>query len=138
MTLIEADYSRYQTQLLTVRRIVFIDEQGVPEELEVDDADPISQHLLLFAKDQPVATGRLTPDGHIGRLAVLKSCRNRGYGSTILKKLEQLARSRNLTEVVLAAQVTALSFYQKRGYQACGSVFMDAGIEHLMMKKVLR
>ena len=136
-SLIEADYARYQQQILSIRAQVFIIEQGVPAELEVDEQDPLSRHLLLFEENTPVATGRLTPDGHIGRLAVLKPYRRKGYGSRIIKQLELIAAKNGLPQVALGAQIQALNFYKKLGYQVCSEIFMDAGIKHRMMKKAL-
>lgn len=130
-------FHQCRNELLGIRSKVFIEEQGVPEALEVDDQDPVSHHLLLFDAGQPVATGRLTPNGHIGRLAVLKPYRQRGHGATLLSQLEALAKTQGLSKVKLAAQLTALPFYQKRGYLPYGGIFMDAGIEHRMMKKEL-
>ncbi len=136
-SLIEADYARYQQQILSIRAQVFIIEQGVPVELEVDEQDPLSRHLLLFEEDTPIATGRLTPDGHIGRLAVLKPYRQKGYGSRIITHLEQLAVENGLSQVALGAQIQVINFYEKLGYQVCSEIFMDAGIKHRMMKKAL-
>jgi predicted GNAT family N-acyltransferase len=135
--LVEADFTLHQQQILAIRTQVFIIEQGVPEELEVDDFDPLSRHLLLFESSLPVATGRLTPDGHIGRIAVLKNYRRKGYASQIIAKLEALASHTGLHQVKLAAQLQALPFYEKLSYQSIGAVFMDAGIEHQLMQKLL-
>jgi len=136
-TLIEADYSHYRQQILYIREQVFIVEQKVPPELEVDEKDPLSRHVLLFRETTPLATGRLTADGHIGRVAVLRSHRHQGYGTQIILKLEQLARVAGLKKVGLAAQLQALSFYENLGYHAVGEIFMDAGIEHRQMVKLL-
>lgn len=135
--LITADYQRHQAQIIAVREAVFIIEQGVPVELEVDEQDPLSHHVLLFYQQQAIATGRLTPTGHIGRLSVLKPFRQQGYGSQLIKKLEQLALQLNLSQVKLGAQIQAIAFYEKLGYRAYGDIFMDAGIAHRMMKKAL-
>jgi len=135
--LIEAEYARYQSQILTIREQVFIVEQGVPVELEVDELDPLSRHVLLFESDTAVATGRLTPDGHIGRIAVLKAYRNKGFGTQIINKLESLAASAGLFRVELGAQCQAVPFYEQLNYQPLGGVFMDAGIEHQLMQKSL-
>jgi len=134
---VEADYPRYQSQILGIREQVFIVEQGVPVELEEDELDSISRHVLLFESDTAIATGRLTPDGHIGRIAVLKDYRNRGYGTQIIKKLESLAASAGLHQVKLGAQCQAVPFYERLNYQPVGEVFMDAGIEHRLMRKSL-
>lgn len=135
--LLHADYRHYQQSILHIRELVFIEEQHVPPELEVDKQDPLSQHVLLFERGLPVATGRLTPDGHIGRIAVLKDFRKRGFGQQVIQGLEKIARLRGISRVALDAQCHAINFYLKLGYQPVGGVFMDAGIEHRMMEKIL-
>lgn len=136
-TLLHADYQRYQQPILHIRELVFIEEQHVPPELEVDEQDPLSQHVLLLERGMPVATGRLTPDGHIGRVAVLKDFRKRGFGQQVIQGLEEIAHQRGISRVVLGAQYQAINFYLKLGYQTVGDVFMDAGIKHQMMEKML-
>lgn len=137
-TLIEANYAHYQQHILHIREQVFIVEQKVPPELEVDKHDSLSRHVLLFSDATPVATGRLTADGHIGRVAVLTNHRHQGYGTRIILKLEQMALTAGLEHVELNAQQQALGFYERLGYKAIGEGFMDAGIEHRHMKKSLR
>ncbi len=120
--------------LARVRRAVFIVEQGVPESLEWDDADTVSIHALASAADgEPVATGRLLPDGHIGRMAVLPAWRGRGVGAAILSLLVSQARDRGDREIALAAQVHAIGFYEREGFVAEGPVFDDAGLPHRRM-----
>jgi predicted GNAT family N-acyltransferase len=135
--LILADYRRYRRPILDIRKRVFTDEQQVPPALEVDELDPLSQHLLLFDNANAVATGRLTPNGQIGRIAVLKEARGRGFGRQVMLGLERLAQQQAFNEVVLGAQRPVIPFYEKLGYQAFGEFFMDAGIEHRMMRKIL-
>lgn len=124
--------------LTVVRREVFIEEQHVPEELEWDEFDSISQHVLVTdRKDKPIATGRIKPDGHIGRMAVLKEWRNKGIGHTILKSLISCAQAQGLERVYLHAQVSAIPFYQKLGFELYSEVFMDAGIPHRSMQRLV-
>lgn len=120
--------------LARVRRAVFIVEQGVPESLEWDDADAVSIHALASGPDgAPIATGRLLPDGHIGRMAVLPAWRRRGVGAAILSLLVKQARTRGDREIALAAQVHAIGFYEREGFVAEGPVFDDAGLPHRRM-----
>jgi predicted GNAT family N-acyltransferase len=84
-----------------------------------------------------VGTGRLLPDGHIGRMAVLKTHRARGVGGAILKALIAEARRRGMHEVVLSAQTHALEFYRKHGFEARGAAYMEAGIPHREMRRAL-
>ena len=137
--------ARQMEQALSIRRAVFIEEQMVPEALEIDehDGDPamVESALHVLAKWQgvPVATGRLLlakdEEGqmHIGRVAVLPEHRGRGVGRALMQKLQDLARERGCRGVTLAAQLHAIGFYEKLGYRARGDVFLDAGIEHRWM-----
>jgi len=123
--------------LSNIRYQVFVDEQKVPIELEVDDDDQLATHVLCLVNGQPVGTGRILLDGHIGRLAVLQAHRKQGYGKKILDHLELIAQENELTEVFLNAQITAIPFYEKRGYTIISDVFDDAGIPHQTMRKTL-
>lgn len=123
--------------LQQVRRQVFIVEQEVPEPEEWDDEDPLSVHVLATRNREPVGTGRLTPAGKIGRMAVLSEVRGRGVGSRVLHMLIEEALHRGLLEVRLSAQLQAIPFYQKHGFSAEGPVFMDAGIPHRSMRRSL-
>jgi len=99
-----------------IRFTVFVEEQGVPRDIELDDLDQHCIHALLFEGESPVGTGRLLPDGHIGRMAVLKEWRGRGIGSGILNALVEEARRRGDREVALSAQVHAVAFYRAHGF----------------------
>jgi predicted GNAT family N-acyltransferase len=136
--------SQEMQQALAIRRRVFIEEQRVPEDLEIDehDADPATVttavHVLARLDGEPVATGRLLlaePDRrlHIGRVAVLAEARGGGLGRAVMQALHDLARERNAASVTLAAQLQAIGFYERLGYRAYGDVFLDAGIEHRWM-----
>jgi predicted GNAT family N-acyltransferase len=130
-------WSTDRPKLEHVRREVFILEQSVPEELEWDDEDAVSVHVLATLNREPVGTGRLTPAGKIGRVAVARRCRGAGLGQRIMKLLMDEARHRGLTEVRLSAQVSAVPFYEKLGFRAEGEVFEEAGIPHRKMRMPL-
>lgn len=120
--------------LQDLRRRVFIIEQHVPESLEWDEADAVCLHALaLDAQSKPVGTGRLLPDGHIGRMAVLREWRGRGVGGAMLEFLIACAWRQGHAAVHLNAQRHALGFYSRRGFVAHGDEFMDAGIPHRRM-----
>ena len=120
-----------------VRFAVFCEEQGVPREIELDEHDPVSVHAVAFDQGKPVATGRLLPDGHIGRMAVLKDWRNRGIGGLILKALMERARRRGDPQAILSAQVGAARFYEAHGFVRHGAEYMEAGIRHQEMLRKL-
>jgi predicted GNAT family N-acyltransferase len=121
-------------QLHAIRRAVFIDEQNVPEELEWDDVDASCYHVIAFAGDGgAIGTGRLSLDGRIGRMAVLKEWRGKGVGSAILKYLLMLAQKEGHPRVRLHAQTHAVPFYARHGFAANGAEFVEAGIPHRAM-----
>ena len=120
-----------------IRFAVFVEEQGVPLDIELDEMDEKSLHALAFHNDQPVGTGRLLPDGHIGRMAVLRDWRGRGVGGRILAALMDEARRRGHRAVVLSAQVQATAFYRSHGFAEEGAEYLDAGIPHRDMRRLL-
>jgi predicted GNAT family N-acyltransferase len=133
-----ADYEADLADLRAVREPVFVIEQQVPPDLEWDDLDPRSHHVI--ARDgagQPIGTGRLTPEHKIGRMAVLPAWRGRGVGEAILTRLIDLAHDLGYVELKLHAQVSAIDFYRRAGFEAYGPRFMEAGIEHQSMRLAL-
>jgi predicted GNAT family N-acyltransferase len=120
-----------------IRFAVFVEEQGVPPEIELDEMDENSLHAVAFENHFPVGTARLLPDGHIGRMAVLRDWRGRGIGGQILRHLMDKARERGDREVVLSAQVHATAFYRMHGFVEEGAEYMDAGIPHRNMRRML-
>ncbi len=127
-----------------VRTEVFVQEQAVPEELELDSYDAVALHLLLRAENgQPVGTARMmvdNPEGgtaKIGRVAVLAAHRGHGLARRLMEAMEALARQAGQQRLVLDAQLNVLPMYEKLGYQAHGPVFDDAGIDHRKMTKEL-
>ena len=132
--LIHTSWQDSKAGLGTVRRVVFIDEQQVPESLEWDGLDGSCDHVLVSDADhRPVATGRMKPDGHIGRMAVLPAYRGQGIGAAILAALLEVARQKGHEAVFLHAQVSAIAFYERHGFVVNSEQFMDAGIPHKTM-----
>ncbi|MDE2155656.1 MAG: GNAT family N-acetyltransferase [Xanthomonadaceae bacterium] len=135
-----ADWSRERDRdtLLDIRRQVFIDEQGVPEARERDGLDADCWHVL--ARDdsgRPIGCARLGGDHKIGRMAVLRDWRGKGVGVALLRELIGRARAQGWPEVTLAAQVSAIGFYERGGFNAHGEVFDDAGLPHRAMRLTL-
>jgi len=125
--------------LRAVREKVFMQEQGVPAELEWDGLDEVCHHALaLTANGEAVGCGRITPDGHIGRIAVLPEWRGKRIASAILELLVDYARSQNYKKVDLNAQVQAVDLYKKFGFDIKGKEFMDANIPHRKMTLQLK
>ena len=121
-----------------VRQRVFVQEQGIAAELERDALDPVSAHVLALDSDgQPVGTGRLAPDGRIGRMAVLATHRSNGVGEALLAALVEAGRRLGLAELHLHAQLPARDFYARQGFLPEGEVFEEAGIGHQQMRRRL-
>lgn len=132
------DWDSCKRDATLIRYEVFVQEQHVPIEEELDLEDPRCIHAVAYDEQGlAVGTGRLLPNAHIGRMAVRASYRGRGVGSDLLRALVNEARRHQYLEVVLAAQVHAQPFYAAHGFVAEGGIFMDAGIEHVTMRHAL-
>jgi predicted GNAT family N-acyltransferase len=127
-------------QAWAIRRVVFIEEQHVPEEIELDADDGGALHALALDGDMPVGCGRMVAhDAYvkIGRMAVLRDRRGEGIGRKILTFLMEQAKRQGFSRAVLHAQLSAEGFYLKNGYIPEGEVFEEAGIAHLRMYREL-
>lgn len=132
------DFETGREALHAVRGTVFIDEQQVPAEIERDELDPHCRHVLaLGPQGEPIGTGRLTPQRRIGRMAVLSSWRGRGVGDALLRALVDQARAVGWGDVSLHSQASAIGFYMRHGFLPTGPRFMEAGIEHQTMTRLL-
>ena len=121
----------------SIRSLVFIEEQGVPQEIEIDEWDPLAQHALAYEDGYCIATGRLVnlQDGsaQIGRMAVLAQFRKQGIGSKVLTTLIEYGKSLGAFKFILHSQLTAIPFYEKQGFIANGPIYDEAGIAHRNM-----
>ena len=131
------DWPSAQADAKPIRFTVFVDEQRVPAEIELDEHDAECIHALAYVDRKAVGTGRLLPDGHIGRMAVLKSARGKGVGKALLRALVEAARRSGDREVLLSAQVHAVGFYRGEGFELEGPVYEEAGIPHQAMRRQL-
>ncbi len=134
-----------------VRRDVFVTEQGVPPDLELDELDESADHVVAYDGTRPVGAGRLVvePAGfegadptlgqvaHLGRIAVRPECRGTGLGVDLVRALEARAGERGLRVAALSAQTYALGFYERLGFAAHGPEFDDAGLPHRWMTRTL-
>jgi len=121
-----------------IRFAIFVGEQNVPPGIELDELDAKCLHAVAYDPDgTAIGTGRLLPDGHIGRMAVVKDWRRQGVGAEILEALVAKAARRGYAEVVLSAQLQAAEFYRAHGFVAEGKVYQEAGILHQAMRRIL-
>ncbi|MBD1381956.1 GNAT family N-acetyltransferase [Metabacillus arenae] len=121
-----------------VRKKVFVEEQQVPEEEEIDDLEEEATHVILYDETLPAGAGRLRiVDGYgkMERICILPEYRGRGAGNIIMEKLEDVAKEKGASKFKLSAQTHAVSFYEKLGYKVISEEYLDAGIPHVTMVK---
>jgi YbgC/YbaW family acyl-CoA thioester hydrolase len=121
-----------------VRMQVFVNEQKIPADIELDEHDPVSVHCLAVLGGQVIGTGRLLPEGRVGRMAVLAQARGRSVGSAILEALVKQARDDGMEELELSAQQRAVPFYLRHGFEAIGGPYDEVGIPHQKMRRLLK
>lgn len=132
------DWAHAEARVMPLRLAVFVDEQGVPASIERDRFDEISRHAwVMDGEGDVVATGRLLPDGHIGRMAVRADCRRQGLGARVLQALISEAQRLGMKSLVLNAQTHALDFYRRHGFSPEGGEFIEAGLPHRCMRRNL-
>jgi predicted GNAT family N-acyltransferase len=132
------DNEKEMADAFSVRKIVFVGEQNVPEEEEIDQYDQEASHFILYDHGEPSGTGRFRIVDEIGkveRICVLESQRGTGAGKAIMSEIEKHAKSKGITTMKLNAQTHAIPFYTKLGYEIISEEFLDAGIPHRAMKK---
>jgi predicted GNAT family N-acyltransferase len=161
-----AETDAERADALAVRRAVFVEEQGVPEPLEVDGRDDESVHFVVYAESEtesegrdadpserddadnpgpddrrPIGAGRLREVGDgvgkVERIAVLKPRRGEGVGRAIMRTLEATAVDEGLSKLVMHAQTPVEGFYRDLGYETTSDEFEEAGIAHVEMAKSL-
>ncbi len=138
LRIVTGDWDSLREDAQKVRIEVFVIEQNVPVELEWDEGDEVSTHAVAYDEQgQPVATGRLLPDGHIGRMAVSQSLRGQGIGKQVLIALLDQARQDGHQTLVLHAQTHAVPFYERQGFVVEGEEFMEADMPHRLMRRRL-
>lgn len=120
-----------------VRNTVFTGEQNVDSDIDFDGNDSHAIHVIIFNNEEPIATGRMLKDGHIGRVAVISAHRGLGIGAQIIKAFEHYAREENYPRLYLGSQLHAKSFYSKLGFTVFGQQYTEADIEHISMEKAL-
>ena len=128
------DWASLKQHAQKIRELVFIQEQDIPENEEWDDLDSVSLHFIVWDDTTVIATARLLPNNSIGRVAVLKSHRGLGIGFKLMQEIILVARQEQRKFLELSAQVHAISFYEKLGFQCKGHEYLDCGIPHITMK----
>jgi len=129
---------------IAIRKEVFVEEQGVPEENEIDEYDSLEapcDHLLILVDQKPVGAGRIrftNGFGKLERICVLKPYRKLGIGKVIVQELEKIAKEKGYSKVKLHSQTHANAFYEQLGYQIQSDVFYEEGIPHNLMVKTLK
>jgi len=121
---------------LSIRRKVFIEEQSVPEEIEIDDIDSFAAHIIIYEDNKPIATGRIfkkDDNFFLGRIAVLKEYRRKHFGKMAVKMLVNRGFNKGAEKIIIHAQTTAEEFYKKLGFKSFGEKYYEAGIEHINM-----
>lgn len=132
-------FAESAADIRSVRDAVFGQEQRVAREINFDDQDLHCLHVVATdAGGTPIGTGRMQPDGRIGRLSVLKQWRGQGIGARMLEALVASSRDRGLEKVYLHAQVQAIPFYERRGFERDGAEFLEAGMRHVAMTRNAR
>lgn len=134
ITINTGHYHEFADSIRRIRTEVFVHEQGVPEELEVDGLDEHCIHALATDGSNPIGTGRIQSDGHIGRVAVVASHRGTGVGTRIVAALIESARRHGHRRVWLSSQAHAADFYRRLGFEAFGESYEEAGIPHIRME----
>lgn len=140
MKVIVAQTDKEMADAFSIRRTVFVDEQNVPLEEEVDQFEKDSVHFVLYDQNKAVGAGRYRVVDHYGkveRICILKSSRKGGAGKTLMNAIETYALEHQSTKLKLNAQIQAIPFYEKLGYKAVSEEFLDAGIPHRTMIKTV-
>jgi predicted GNAT family N-acyltransferase len=137
-----ADFSKDFSQIQAIRKVVFQEEQGVEEALEFDGKDEICEHLIAYLNKQAVGTARMRyiddKTVKIERLAVLSTARGQGIGKKIMEEALLIIASKDIAEIVIHAQEYVKALYYKLGFAQEGEIFLEAGINHVKMKKKLK
>ncbi|NMA02916.1 MAG: GNAT family N-acetyltransferase [Clostridia bacterium] len=126
--------------VFNIRKAVFVLEQGVPIEDEFDEHEDYAEHVLVYYNNKPAGTGRLREvdgAGKLERICVLASYRKLGLGKIIVTSLEKIAHDKDLQRVKLHGQTQAEEFYTRLGYQRSSDIFIEDGIPHVLMTKIL-
>jgi len=128
-------------EAIEVRKKVFVEEQGVPEDMELDGLDSQALHMVVKDGEGVIGTARVMflPDrqAKIERMAILKPVRRRGIGRGIISFLNEELKNKQVKQVILHSQYSAVGFYKSCGFEESGLPFFEAGIKHIKMQRSL-
>ena len=133
ISIIETHWSEHSDEITHIRNIVFVKEQCVPKNIEMDGKDVDCNHFLICKKNEPIGTARLQSGGKIERVSILKTERKKGLGTKLMKFIINSARKKDLEKVYLHSQMDSIDFYKSLGFQTKGGMFQEAGIKHVLM-----
>lgn len=138
ISVFDGEQAPYINDAFWVRDVVFTQEQGFDADIDHDEYDALATHVVLYDDQQPIATARLIPfpqSGYakIGRVAVLAAYRQKGLGAKIMNALISAAMLKGISDIRLSSQCHASAFYEKLGFRAQGEVYLEEGVEHIMM-----
>jgi len=131
-----ADNKKELDKIILIRKTVFVEEQNVPLDLELDGLDDAAKHIIAYLGEKPVGCARLRINkkkAKLERVAILKDYRYKGFGSQIVNSVIDYCRNNNLREIYLHSRIDTTDFYKKLGFKTRGKVFLDAGIKHVEM-----
>lgn len=123
-------------KVIEIRKNVFIKEQNVPLEIEIDGLDPEAEHFIAYLDDRPIGCARIRTNKNyvkLERIAILKKHRGKGFGTVLTKFLIDYCRNENFGEIILHSQTYVVDFYKKLGFKIRGKPFFEADIEHFEM-----
>ena len=122
-------------KVIDIRKTVFVEEQNVPLDLEIDGLDSIAKHVIAYFNEEPVGCARLRIDERVRleRVAVLKQYRYRGFGKQIVNYVLDYCKNNNLGKIYFHSRIDTVDFYKKLGFKIRGKKFFEAGIEHVEM-----
>ena len=132
----KADSETELEKVMDIRKNVFIKEQNVPYDIEIDGLDPESEHFIAYLDDEPIGCARIRTDKNnakLERIAIIKKYRGKGFGTELTKFLIDYCKRENFDEIVLHSQTYIIDFYKKLGFKTRGEIFFEADIEHIEM-----
>ncbi|NTS78239.1 GNAT family N-acetyltransferase [Catenovulum sp. SM1970] len=125
------EHNSWQSRCQDIRRVrecVFVYECRIPKTVEFDAADPLSEHVVVYDDEQPIATGRLCPDGYLSRVAVIPSKRKTQAAKIVIQHLTDIAKRKKMEKLMVSSDLLHVSDMLSQGFQPCSGVYMEAGV----------